>query len=557
MATSEPQSAPAPQAAPEAPRVTAKRPFVPTARMAKKLKSKRERSMTEGTIEEVLLADVSTLVKSRRGSSSKAEDSDAVSEPLPESGTYINVEVLELSSTGDGLGVQQGSTSPQIYVAPFVVPGDVARVKVFKHFPGDGYTMCDYDSIITPSTLRDDARISCKYFTKCSGCQFQMLDYNEQLRHKKSIVVKAYQNFSQLPPNLVPDILDTMGSPLQYGYRTKLTPHFDGPPGNPRKKNLRKPFEKVPTIGFNEKGRRNVLDIEDCPIGTNAVRLGMKRERERMTREFGNYKSGATILLRESTNRYPKDGPEQPPAAEDLAEDVVRIDAEEYVDIKTCTTDNKAMTSEYIDNFVFTNPAGSFFQNNNSILSPFTGYVRDLILPPAPDPSAKPVSYLIDAYSGSGLFTITLSGMFKSSQGIDIAADSIASARDNARLNNIPEDECSFIAADAPQLFKHVAYDADETVVVLDPPRKGCDASFLGQLLQFGPRRVIYVSCNVHTQARDVGVLVRGEVEGWKPEEGAPSGKKTRYDIESIRGFDFFPQTGHVEGVAVLNRVEE
>lgn len=82
--------------------------------------------------------------------------------------------------------------------------------------------------------------------------------------------------------------------------------------------------------------------------------------------------------------------------------------------------------------------------------------------------------------------------------------------------------------------------------MVIDPPRKGCDESFLSQLLKFGPRRVVYVSCNVHTQARDVGVLVRGIEDGG-----------TRYKVESLRGFDFFPQTGHVEGVAVLSRVEE
>ena len=82
--------------------------------------------------------------------------------------------------------------------------------------------------------------------------------------------------------------------------------------------------------------------------------------------------------------------------------------------------------------------------------------------------------------------------------------------------------------------------------MVIDPPRKGCDESFLSQLLKFGPRRVVYVSCNVHTQARDVGVLVQGLEDGG-----------TRYKVESLRGFDFFPQTGHVEGVAVLSRVEE
>ncbi|KAM0282977.1 hypothetical protein ACHAQH_002788 [Verticillium albo-atrum] len=535
------------QTQPQSQNVNGKRPAFQSRQKGKKQRTKRERSMKEGSSEEVLLADVQALVKARKDAApSTSEDETS---PLPEQWSEIDVEILELSSTGDGLGFQVGSSNPQVYVVSFVAPGDVARVKVVRHVLEDGYTATDYLSIITPSPLRDDSRVSCKYFTQCSGCQFQMLDYADQLRHKRSIVVKAFKNFSQLPPELVPTIGDTIGSPLQYGYRTKLTPHFDGPPGSWRKGKQRAPFTTKPPIGFNVKGRRAVLDIEDCPIGTQAVRNGMKKERERIEGEYTTRNHGATLLLRESTKRYPKNGDEQPPT--ELPEGAVRVDTDAFTDIKTCATDNKAMTSEYIDDFLFTNPAGSFFQNNNSILPPFTAYVREHVLPPAAlatAPGAKPIKYLIDAYSGSGLFTITLSGIFTTSMGIDIAADSIASARKNALLNNFTEDQCTFLAADAPELFKHVKYDPDETVVILDPPRKGCDASFLGQLLDFGPRRVVYVSCNVHTQARDVGVLVRGEVDGAK--------KRTRYEIESLRGFDFFPQTGHVEGVAVLNRVE-
>jgi tRNA (uracil-5-)-methyltransferase len=119
-------------------------------------------------------------------------------------------------------------------------------------------------------------------------------------------------------------------------------------------------------------------------------------------------------------------------------------------------------------------------------------------------------------------------------------------------LNNLPESSTRFIAADAARLFASIESPADETVVMLDPPRKGCDESFLRQLVQYGPARVVYVSCNVHTQARDVGVLVGGMTGvdgGFGKGEGC-------YEIESLRGFDFFPQTGHVEGVAVLRRKE-
>ena len=85
---------------------------------------------------------------------------------------------------------------------------------------------------------------------------------------------------------------------------------------------------------------------------------------------------------------------------------------------------------------------------------------------------------------------------------------------------------------------------------MIDPPRKGCDEPFLRQLVRYGPARIVYVSCNVHTQARDVGVLVGG-MNGVDGGMGVGQGC---YEIESVTGFDFFPQTSHVEGVAVLRR---
>ncbi|KAM3079581.1 tRNA(m5U54)methyltransferase [Clarireedia jacksonii] len=539
-------------------------------RGAKRQKVQKEKPVKEGSSEEVLLADVRALFAAQRisdtpnlenkndnaesaslpeqedtaapeGESASAANDATKELPLPERFSEIELKVVEISSTGDGLALHPPTN--RIYVVPFSVPGDIVKAKVITHFPRENYSMADFISVVEPSPLRDDSRISCKYFSKCSGCQFQMLDYPTQLEHKKSIVQKAYNNFSQLPPELVPVILDTIGSPLQYGYRTKLTPHFDGPPGyrsKTNKKNAIKPmFEEVPEIGFMQKGQRKTLDIEDCPIGTDAVRMGLKRERKMVAMKLDQYQRGATILLRESTKRiYKEEGKEQEEI--ETPPETIKLTTPEYTDLKSCITDNNGTATEYIDNI-----AGSFFQNNNSILPVFTQYIREHALPPPGPPDAPKIQYLIDAYSGSGLFTITLSSLFKSSTGIDISSASIISARQNAELNKLEASRCSFMAADASKLFKSVTYPKDETVVVIDPPRKGCDEDFLNQLLKFGPRRVVYVSCNVHTQARDVGVLVKG----------APDG--TKYSIESLRGFDFFPQTGHVEGVAVLNRVDE
>lgn len=533
-----------------------KRPFGQNYRFknSNKKHKRDEKQVKQGSNDEVLLFDVQALLKRCTLKEEPAETSpekpDRIPKSLPETFTEIELTIDEISSTGDGLAYDEDTR--QVYVVPFSVPGDRVTAKVIRHLVQERYSVTDFVKVISPGEKRDDSLINCKYFSTCSGCQFQMLSYDDQLVHKKSIVEKAYKNFSGLDSSLVPNIGDTIGSPLQYGYRTKLTPHFDGPPGGrgDRRHGVKPTWKEIPPIGFMLKGTRHTIDIEDCPIGTDAVRLGMKSERKRVNDELDTYQRGATLLLRENTTRIPKIDAEGAPnaAVEEAQQDpnVVVEDFETYIHAKSCTTNPKAKTTEYVSDFMFQNPAGAFFQNNNSILPPFTQYVRDHILPPNPDPSKPAVSYFIDAYSGSGLFTITLSSLFKRSIGIDISAQSIEFAATNAQLNKLPKDQASFLAADAGNLFQKVTFPAEETVVVIDPPRKGCDDNFLSQLVKFGPERVIYVSCNVHTQARDVGLLVGGM-------PGINGGKGV-YELESLRGFDFFPQTGHVEGVAVLKK---
>lgn len=530
----------------------------------------------DGSNEEVLLADVKSLLRFHKFGCKPEEavtqgDDTRISDTihsLPERFSEIKITILELSSTGDGLGVS--STSDHIYVVPFTIPGDIVQAKVITQFPEAHYTLTDFVNIVAPGPQRDEGLVKCRYFTKCGGCQIQMLPYEAQLRHKKTIVEKAFHNFSTLTPEAVPPVSATIGSPLQYGYRTKLTPHFDGPPGSMSRKAKRDPaskkgFEIVPPIGFMLKGTRKTIDIEDCPIGTDAVREGMRLERTRVTDDIANYTKGATILLRETTSRKPRPELtlassqivdihiEELPKEDDVSrntnqninqhgpvkDDVIDNDPPSYIEEKTCITDQKAISTEYVGDYVFRNTAGAFFQNNNSTLPKFIAYVRENIIDPA---GTTPIKYLIDAYCGSGLFTVTLSSLFESSMGIDIAGASIVSARENATANNL--FNTSFMAADASKLFEKVRYPAEETVVIIDPPRKGCDEHFLQQLLRFGPQRIIYVSCNVHTQARDVGRLVEGS-------------RHCRYEIESLQGFDFFPQTGHVEGVAILSRVKQ
>ncbi|OLL27086.1 tRNA (uracil(54)-C(5))-methyltransferase [Neolecta irregularis DAH-3] len=228
----------------------------------------------------------------------------------------------------------------------------------------------------------------------------------------------------------------------------------------------------VPTIGFNKKGRRSVLDIEVCPIATPVLNVGLKKSRENVLADISAFKRGATLLLRESTDRVNSDD-------------------------------------------------GSFFQNNNSILPLLTNHVRENLS----FEGSCPEIFLIDAYCGSGLFSITCSEGFKEVIGVEVSADSVKYAKLNAKANKV--QNARFILGRAEKIFEEIQFPSEQTAMIIDPPRKGCDEAFLNQLLDFSPRRIIYVSCNVHTQARDLAYITRHD-------------KGNGYMIDSIRGFDLF-----------------
>ncbi|KAK9896104.1 S-adenosyl-L-methionine-dependent methyltransferase [Cystobasidium minutum MCA 4210] len=427
----------------------------------------------------------------------------------------VELEVVDVSSHGEGLAIND--EKDWIVAVPFCVPGERVLARVYRNDRMHSYA--DLVEIVRRSEdkveWRDDSRIGCKYFGKCSGCQYQMLSYEKQLELKRNIVVKAYQNFSHLSDSLVPEIGPTLPSPQQYGYRTKLTPHFDAP-----KPDMIRNNGEGFNIGFQQKGRRIVLDIEECPIGTPAINQQMTISREETKKNMAKYKRGATILLRDS---LPIDIP-----IEDQVESGPTPD-EKHV----CITDHHAVVRERVADKMFTFSANSFFQNNNDILRSLVECIRDIL------PSDEQDSYLVDTYCGSGLFAITLAEKFKEVAGVEISSESIKYAKLNAEINGLKN--IRFIAGSAEAIFEGLTFDASKTTILIDPPRKGCDELFLKQLLAFSPKRIVYVSCNVHTQARDVGYIVKQSGE--------------RYKVDSVRGCDLFPQTYHVEALAVLSQV--
>ena len=165
--------------------------------------------------------------------------------------------------------------------------------------------------------------------------------------------------------------------------------------------------------------------------------------------------------------------------------------------------------------------------------------------------TTKQPNYLIDCYCGSGLFALQVAASMKSVIGIEVNERAIEEATANAQLNHITNAQ--FVAASAEAIFTATLnttmttdeyhetvsdLPSDETVVVVDPPRKGCSEEFLQQLYEFAPQRIVYMSCGPATQARDAKGII--EVGG--------------YAITSIQPFDLFPQTKHIESLIVFEK---
>jgi 23S rRNA (uracil1939-C5)-methyltransferase/tRNA (uracil-5-)-methyltransferase len=175
--------------------------------------------------------------------------------------------------------------------------------------------------------------------------------------------------------------------------------------------------------------------------------------------------------------------------------------------------------------------ARDFFQNNPFIVPSLLAHVRA-------QTAADGARFLVDAYCGSGLFALGAAGAFERVTGVEISASSVEFARANAVANGIAN--ASFQVGDAAAIFSGLDFPSGETAVVIDPPRKGCDEGFLDQLLAFGPRTVVYVSCDPATQMRD---LKRFLAAG--------------YALAAVQPFDLFPQTRHLECVITLRRSGE
>lgn len=356
----------------------------------------------------------------------------------------LELSIENLTNEGRGVARVEG----WVVFVSFALPGERVRGRIYRNHKN--YSEADLIEVIQPSP--DRVPPQCALFGQCGGCQYQHLAYARQLEWKQRQVEELLWHMARIKHPVLPVI----ASPQQYGYRSKITPHFQKPKGG-----------EVGAIGFLRAGTRNAMvDVPSCPIAMDALNAELSRVREAARAVPGTFKNGATLLMRAAANGV--------------------------------LTRSDEIAQEDVGGVRFEFQAGDFFQNNPFILPDFVSHaVREAAASGAPR--------LVDAYCGSGLFAISAARQFQEVIGVEISESAVKKAAHNAELNGLTH--CRFLAADAAAIFASIDGGGADTVVIIDPPRAGCSEDFLRQLFVFAPRRVVYISCNPATQMRDLALF--------------------------------------------------
>ncbi len=379
----------------------------------------------------------------------------------------------------------------------------------------------------------------CKYYDKCGGCNIQHMNYNYQLDQKREILVQSIRRYTELDPRRF-EIFQTLGSKDVKHYRNKasLPVRYNG-------------LNTV--VGMFMPNSNKLVHINDCPIQKqqvnkiidDVVKLLDKhnviayndKDNRGMIRylvvRYSEYekKAQVTFIFNKISNRL-----------ENLAKDTIALDLVSSVyydinsDIDTVGIFKDSLTkvegndtiTEKIGDTLFNLYPNSFLQLNTSQIENLYEQVRK-----AAKLSGKEV--VLDAYSGAGTIGIYLSKYANKIVGIDNSKESITNAQENLTLNNITN--ASYIEGDVTKTFSKLVREGFRPdVVIVDPPRVGLTDEFMDTLLEIKPEKIVYVSCNPSTLAKNIDIL------------------SEQYKVKYIQPFDMFPNTPQVESITLLTK---
>ncbi|MFC1532998.1 23S rRNA (uracil(1939)-C(5))-methyltransferase RlmD [Thermodesulfobacteriota bacterium] len=423
------------------------------------------------------------------------------------------------------------------------IPGDRVLTRIVRK--KKDYANADLLEIIDPSL--DRVQAPCPYSGFCGGCQWQHLKYERQLEYKKEQIKDSMIRIGSLPEILVHDVIPSASI---YGYRNKMEFSFSD-----RCWLLPEEYEKGETgnhfgLGLHVPGTfYKVIDMEACLLQHDTGNR-ILREVKRYVRESGVPVYGLKShkgFWRFLTLRYSKTSDEWLVnlVTSDNKKEVVMPMAEalcnKFGNIKTVVnninTRKAAIASgekeviltgrgyirDTIGPFNFQVSANSFFQTNPSGTEKLYKKVVEYA-------ELKGSEIVLDLYSGTGTIPVFLSGMAKEVIGMEIAESAVSDAKRNCEVNNVYN--CRFILGDIREKISDLKKEPD--VLILDPPRSGIHKDILAGIMKMAAERVIYVSCNPATMARDISQMFK------------------KYEPMEIQPVDMFPHTYHIESVAKL-----
>jgi len=362
-----------------------------------------------------------------------------------------------------------------VVFVPFTLDGDIAEIEIRE--VKKKFLRGRLRKILTPSVHRVNP--PCPYFGKCGGCQYQHIDYEKQLEIKVQQVIDAFERVGGLKS---PPVGRIIPSPLIYGYRGKGEYHVQPVAG------------KKPAIGFLDVSGRRLVDIERCGIMDESINESCAALRLSMAKE--DIHPGESRLILWSRDNGNTD---------------------ETVDRVHRTVKGRA----------FAVPRDGFFQANTALVETLADEVIRLSTPSKAD-------RVIECYCGSGLFSAFLAERCGVFAGVEIDGEAVGCAREN--LKGIANS--TFFCGDVKDILEGDFFrDEPVDVLVMDPPRTGCEKAVLRVIAAMAPRKVVYVACDPVTQARDIAFFVQ---------EG--------YGLKTIQPLDMFPQTRHIEAVTLLER---
>lgn len=448
-----------------------------------------------------------------------------------ETGQIIETEIIDINHMGKGVA----KIDNFVVFIDGVITGDIAEIKIIE--TKKNFAVGKLLKIIKNS----DQRITpyCSHFEQCGGCQLMHMDYEEHLRYKKNRVINELKRADVNTENIV--IKDTLGMTDPFRYRNKTA-------FSVTKKN------KDINIGPYEQGTYNTVDIEGCLIQSKEADKAASLFKDLMVKYKvdaydkklckgtvrnivirNNRKDELMFIIVTTVEEFKnKDLLVKELAANSLniktiIQNINSKNTNLVMGRKNITLYGEGTINDTIDNLNFTISPETFFQINPI-------QTEKLYQTAIKYADIQDDEICFDIYCGIGTISLMVAKHAKKVYGVEIVEQSIINAKENAIKNKINNVE--FFAGKAevivPRLYKQ---NIKADVVIVDPPRKGCEKEVIDTIIDMTPQKVVYVSCNPSTLARDIKLL----------EEGG-------YKLRKVQPVDMFPWSVHVETVVNLER---